>query len=852
VEWENHLVISIAETSDGTVWMGTRDAGLFSLHDGQVSVHRSLPDRKINCLLSGTGSGLWAGTDNGLVRRNGNGLTQGGVPPALLHAQVLALARDRDSNLWVGTRGGLMRIDEHGVPSEDQPESHRSVNALFEDREGNLWVGGTDGIERYRDSVFLTYSSSKGHGAEDDGPLYVDAAGRTWFGPAAGGFSWLQGSKRGKVLESGLSEDTIYSIAGGPGELWIGRQRGGLTQLREEGGSFAARTYTNADGLPPGSIYAVYRSRDGTVWAGTLNGGLSRLRNGRFSRYTTANGLVSNTIYAIEEGADGTIWVATSNGLQEFAHDRWRVYTSTDGLPPGRVNCLVGDSSGVLWIGTDAGLAFIRGRRLQLVHEPPEILVGEILGIAEDGYGYLWIATFEHVVRAPRANLLGDLPGQWAVREFGLADGIPATEGVRRNHSVMRDHLGRIWFSLHGGISVVDPARVAAGSVPALVHIQTVIADGQVLSTGVPLRIPTGRQRITFRYIGLSLSVPDRLRFRYRMDGFDRDWSEPNSARETVYTNLGPGSYRFRVVASNSDGVWNSSEATVGMEILPRVWETAWFRFAIVGVFFLGIIAAYRLRLHQLTARLNLRFEERLAERTRIAHELHDTLLQGFISASMQAHVAVDQLPEDAAVKPAFARVLGLMRQVIDEGRNAVRGLRSTQDASLGLEHAFSRIQEEFLLQEQSGEHVDFRVIVEGQQKPLNPALRDEVYRIGREALLNAFRHARAKKIEIELDYSSKGLRMLVRDDGSGIDPAILRSGRDGHWGLSGMRERADRIGARLRVFSRNSAGTEVELSVPGHSAFLRQPKPRLGWFDKYMRRSAEDPQPLDQSGKGN
>jgi signal transduction histidine kinase len=264
-----------------------------------------------------------------------------------------------------------------------------------------------------------------------------------------------------------------------------------------------------------------------------------------------------------------------------------------------------------------------------------------------------------------------------------------------------------------------------------------------------------------------------------------------------------------------------------------------------------AIWALYRFRLHQLTVRLNLRSEERLAERTRIAQELHDTLLQGFLSASMQVHVAVDRLPEDPQIKPILTRALQLMGQVIEEGRNAVRGLRASESASLDLEHAFSLIQQEIVPPEQASTPLEFRVIVDGEQRPLHPLLRDEVYRIGREALINAFRHARAKKIEIELNYSSRHLRMLVRDDGSGIDPQILRSGLDGHWGLSGMRERADRIGARLHVWSSAAAGTEIELSVPSHVAFQDQQNHLLRWFGKTFRRTGERQQPGARNGTG-
>lgn len=240
----------------------------------------------------------------------------------------------------------------------------------------------------------------------------------------------------------------------------------------------------------------------------------------------------------------------------------------------------------------------------------------------------------------------------------------------------------------------------------------------------------------------------------------------------------------------------------------PAFWQTWWFRLSCALACLFAMLAFYRFRLHQLTSQLNLRFEERLSERTRIAQELHDTLLQGFISASMQLHVAVDNLPADSPAKPLLSRVQQLMGQVIEEGRNAIQ------------------------------EQIGFRVIVEGRPRPLHPMIRDEVYRIGREALVNAFRHSQAKRIEVELEYAAKHLRILVRDDGCGIDSKVLRSGRDRHWGLSGMRERAERIGGRLNVWSRTTAGTEVELSVPNHIAFQIEPSGRgAKWFARLYRR---------------
>lgn len=279
----------------------------------------------------------------------------------------------------------------------------------------------------------------------------------------------------------------------------------------------------------------------------------------------------------------------------------------------------------------------------------------------------------------------------------------------------------------------------------------------------------------------------------------------------------------------------------------PLVWQRRWFRVAAGLALLSALLALYRYRLRLLTRQLNIRFEERLAERTRIAQELHDTLLQGVISASMQLHVAADRLPADSPARTQLGRVQQLMGQVIEEGRNAVRGLRSGSGDSLGLEQSLSLIRQEFAAEGQT----DFRVVVEGKARALHPVIRDEVYRIGHEALVNAFRHSRAKNIEVEVEYDAGGLRLFVSDDGVGIDTEVLQSGRDGHWGLSGMRERAEKIGARLRVRSRAAAGTEVELAVPARVAFQNQvPSFPRRWFARlYPRKDGGRILPETKSG---
>src|SRR5215472_4988905 len=509
-------VISMASTADGKIWLGTMNSGLFySIHGHATNVSIGLPYKKINCLLPIGPNEVWVGTDGGAFRWNGVRFDQVELPP-LGKVQVRTLLRDRDANIWLGTEKGLVRFSGRGASlmNEKDPREDPGINALFEDREGNLWVGGARGLERIRDSAFLTYSpdsARSGLTSETVGPVYTDAENRTWFAPVAGGLYWLRDGRAEPVREAGLQKDVVYSIAGQKNEIWIGRQHGGVTRLRYQNGLVTSLTYTQRNGLAQNSVYAVYQTRDGTVWAGTVNGGASSFKDGQFVTYTTASGLSSNTIYSILETHDGTIWLATPNGLNAWSALRWRTYSSREGLPSDSVNCLFEDSSGVLWIGTSNGLATLSSGHIQVFREAPESLHKQIYGLVEDRSGWLWVATSSHVLRVRREKLLRGTLQQDDVHEYGLADGLRSTEGVKRSSSVVAGALGRIWFSTSRGLSVVDPSRLVRDSPPAIVHLDAVSADGSAIEIGNLIHIPPSRRRITFSYTALSLAVPERI-----------------------------------------------------------------------------------------------------------------------------------------------------------------------------------------------------------------------------------------------------------------------------------------------------------------------------------------------------
>lgn len=375
-----------------------------------------------------------------------------------------------------------------------------------------------------------------------------------------------------------------------------------------------------------------------------------------------------------------------------------------------------------------------------------------------------------------------------------------------------------------------DPSDLARQPIPALVQIRSLLADGQPIPFQRP-RIPASQRRINLQFSGISLPVPDRVRYRYRLDGFDEDWSEATATRQADYTNLNAGTYRFHVIASNSDGVWNSSDTSLPFVIEPALWQTWWFRLCSVSMLLLAVWSTYLLRTRQLANQLRSRFEARLAERMRIAQNLHDTLLQGFLSTSLQLDVANEYIAQDSPAAPIISRVLVLMRQVVEDCRSSLMTLRSADQVSGTLESALSALPQDFRLERGA----TYRTIVNGVPYPLNASCSGELFLLAREAVLNSYHHADATLIEVELAYKRTGLHLFIRDDGRGIDPAIMEFGKERHWGLTGMRERAKTLGAQFSLWSLPAKGTEIQVFVPSNVAYLRI-KPR-SLLDRFQRR---------------
>src|SRR5215469_11917998 len=434
------IAISLLETSPGVLWLGYRDAGLYKVENGNFTkVLYEVRLRSVNALAPSEHGGVWIGSESGLHLWERGASVDLKLPEKLLKAQVFALVRDHNHNLWVGTDAGLYRIEPERkiVTGVFRSESDPEISSIYEDSDGSIWFAGSHGLERLRDGMFASTSSLGTSFGEFGGPVYVDDIGRAWFGPASGGLFCFDSGSFKRVEIPGDNNDVIYSIAGTKDELWLGRQEGGLTELIRRGNGWLSRTYRRRDGLAQDSIYTVTRARDGSVWAGTVSGGISVLRNGHFTTYTVNDGLPSNAIFSSLETDDKTMWFATPSGLVSYAGNRWRTYSTSEADPTSYVRTVFEDSSHVLWIGTSHGIARFDDGRIEVPHSLPQVLNEEVLNIGQDAQGFLWISTPEHVLQIDRTKLFDGSLKESDVLSYGVDDGLSETKGVRRDRSLV-------------------------------------------------------------------------------------------------------------------------------------------------------------------------------------------------------------------------------------------------------------------------------------------------------------------------------------------------------------------------------------------------------------------------------
>ncbi len=774
---QQFTAIRMLRDPDRNLWIGTSDAGLVYVHHGSADVFTQADG------LSGD--------------------------------FIEAIFVDREGTVWVATDAGLDRFREVAAAtlSLSQGLSNASVLSVLADRDGSIWLSTRRGLNRWRNGQITIFGKQDPRGDKGQpagllngnyaGSMFQDSRGRIWASTLRE-FGYLE-NDRFVALKS-VPGGAVYSIAeDASGDLWIANKNLGLIQLSKDGKVEAATPWTAMGHKDPAMAIAPDPARHG-LWIGFQLGGILLFADGQVrASYSAANGLGEGRVNGLKLDRDGALWAATEGGLSRLNNGRAATLTTRNGLPCDPVHWVLEDDSHSFWLYTTCGLVQIARSELEA-----------------------WAAAVDKnpgLQPSIRSTLLDSTDGVRSLEDNG---------GYTPHAAKASD--GRIWFLPSDGASVVDPRHLPFNRLPPPVHIEQITADRKTydgpFEEAPSFPLPALIRDLKIDYTALSLVAPERVRFRYKLEGWDTDWQEVTNQRQAFYSNLPPRDYRFRVAASNNSGVWNEAGAAFAFSIAPAFYQAAWFRLLCVAAVLALLWGGYRWRLRQLAWQFQLRMEERINERTRIARDLHDTLLQSFQGVLMKFSACSYRFSSHPEIHQELDAIVAQAQQAINEGRDAVQGLRSFAAFPNEMAQAIRSFGEELatgLSSIQGGlYHPEFRVQVEGDSREIAPIVRDEIYRIACEAVRNARQHAAAGRIDVMVQYAERQFRLCVRDDGKGIDPKILRDGQSGgHHGLQGMKERAKLVGGKLTLWSRPESGTEVDLVIPGAIAYVKQAAPR-------------------------
>lgn len=848
----HNSVGSVLEDKTGTLWIGTED-GLNGFKDGAFTSYSKkdgLAGDAIKTLYADQQGRLWIGTNEGLSQfANGKFVTYT-KQEGLVSNDIEGITEDQTGTVWIGTGNGLNQWQNGALTTFTRQEGlpGNRINLLYPDREGTIWIGTSNGLAHYRKGKMESAATQDGLAGTAILSMLEDREGNLWVGTDANGLNLLKTKKVTTfTAREGLSANVIRSIYGDrAGKIWIGTQERGLNLLsNEQVSAFPAQKslanddvmaisedqeanlwigttdglkrikagsvtkYSVQDGLADNYIRSLYASRDGSLWIGTRRG-LTQLSKGEFTSYTMLDGLASDLVGAICEDRQGNLWIGTLGGLSRFKDGKFTNYATDAGLSSEVVIALYEDAEGTLWIGTHGGgLNWLKDGKLAHVTTKDGLPDDVIYQILEDEQGYLWMSSNKGIIRVSRKELATrtDKNGKLEqVFTFGTAEGMETRECSGGGHPAgWKTADGKLWFATIKGVAMIDPVHLNFNQQPPPVAIERIVVDDKAVAAGAPIDLSPEKARFEFYYTGLSFVAPQKVTFKYKLENFDKDWVEAGTRRVAWYTNIPAGRYRFLVMARNNDGVWSEAAASVEFRLQPRFYQTWWFyTLCLLGI---GLTVGFWYRLR--VKRLEGQFGAILAERTRIAREIHDTLAQGFAGISVQLELVARLLTKapDAA-KPHLDQARQLVRSSLDEARRSVWDLRSQALESGDLPSALSEAAKRLV----SGTAVQVQVQVGGTYRQLSRTIEDNLLRIGQEAITNAIKHARAGHLRVELNYVADSVKLRVQDDGCGFDQ---NHRPNGHFGLVGMHERVAQLGGRLTINSRPSEGTEIVVDVP-------------------------------------
>jgi signal transduction histidine kinase/ligand-binding sensor domain-containing protein len=772
----------------------------------------------------------------------------------------VSLLRDHNGSLWFGTMAnGLLHVHDGRTDTFGKPDglSGEHVFRTFEDREGNIWVATTGGLDRFHDVAAATYAAPQGLANPDvasvlgarDGSIWISTSDGLdhWNGGEMTHYSSVQGPPREALPRAGPASGVRQIVIGGlprsAASLFEDRQRRLWVASLAGIGCLENNRYTAIQGIAAGRLVdAITQDAAGNLWIAHDTLGLIRISpDQKIQTYAWQQLGLRSVISRLAADPKGGLWLGLRAGnVAHFVDGHIRVtFSAADGLAKGRIYSLRMDPDGTLWVGAEGGLSRIKSGRIATLDSSSGLPCDSVDWMIDDDAGAVWIDTACGMARIARADL-----DSWAsavdegsrrlkvhATVFDNSDGVRSESNVSTySPQVAKSRDGRLWFATRG-VGMVNPAHLPHNTLLPAVHIEDAIADRQNYETSSALRLLPLVRDLQFNYTALSLVAPEKNQFRYKLEGHDRDWQNVGTRRQAFFNDLAPGNYRFRVIASNNSGVWNEEGAALDFSIAPAYWQTTWFRAACVAAFLFMLWALYQLRLRQIARVFNARLDERVAERSRIARDLHDTLLQNFQGLLLRFYTVLalcETRPAEA--KEILRSSIDQTAQAITEGREAVQGLRASTVERNDLAQAITTLGEQLAAEASDAASVRLHVEVEGTSRNLHPIVRDEIYRVASEALRNAFRHAEAQQIEVEFRYDQRQFRLRVRDDGKGIEPTLLAAeGRAGHFGLHGMRERATLMGGKLTVWTAAESGTEIELIIPAARAYAASP--RRSWF---------------------
>jgi signal transduction histidine kinase/ligand-binding sensor domain-containing protein len=838
----------------GTVWVRTLEGAMLFLPPGQSMFKRLeydagatsgafvLASATHNTFLHQAPDGsIWLSDDQGLRRVT----NQGGAPvssaPGNERKEPVRFGDftfTADGSIWTVSDRGLRRfdhVDQWPTPqanASDPGESFTTRQALSSDavwkvlidREGSIWAGTNSGLDRlYRTALStLALPPAQEHDfsvlAGDQGSIWTGNLGLPLTHVAADGRITSFPKTRAIVCLRLDRNGTIWSTGGGDSTLW-----------HSSGSRFLPMHYPEEEVGPVISL-AVDRNND--LWISTATGGAYHFTQGVWSRQNEALGKKPGILGTMTGDQAGNIWFGFSNSVVQWDGSDYHRFSFPNGAR-GVSETTMSVRGDRVWLGGAGGVELFSKGHFYLMGWKNQDLPGRVSGVLETETGDLWMNGFSgitHVSAAELARWLRDPSYLVSGERLDAPDGLPGLSAERiPEPSVAESRDGRMWFATTRGIAWLDPATLhkSRNRLPPPVLISSIISNGKAYSGSHDLTLPAHTENLEIDYTALSLAIPERVLFRYKLDGVDSAWQDVGTRRQAFYTRLPPGHYRFHVIACNNDGMWNEVGASLGVLIKPAFYQTWWFTALLLLVAVALLWWAIRLRIGSIAHQLQGRLAERVAERERIARELHDTLLQSLFGLTLRFHTAASTLPVDDPAREALDEALKQSDRVMQEGRERVLNLRGRRNDSTNLADALAETGNQL----RAIHPANFQIAVEGRPRPLDEIVQEEILLIGREALTNAFSHSGARNIVAEVSYQPGALHVRVRDDGGGIDEGVLKTGyRSGHWGLPGMRERADKMRGELRVRSSSEGGTLIDLQVPANIVYRPEPKGQWPW----------------------